>query len=126
MSDFDFDGRLERLFSQPPRVFDPEGFARKVEARLEREWTLRRLLIGVAGVAGAAVTLSQTVGAGVFSRMREAAGPAGRALSEQTMQFKLENVWGEQMVLSGETLWTVAVLAGIAAALAASRWAEGL
>ena len=126
MSDFDFDGRLERLFAQPPRVADPEGFARRLEERLEREWTLRRLLIGAAGVVGAVVTLSQTLGSEMVAHVVAVVGPAGTELSRSASSFRLETVLSEQMLWSGEAMWTVAVLAGLAAAFVATRWAEAL
>jgi hypothetical protein len=126
MSDFEFEGRLERLFSQPPRVADPEAFVRRVEARLEREWTLRRLFIGAAGAVGAAITLGQTLGSGVFSRLEAFAGPAGEELTRRAASFNLETLMGDQMIWTGEALWSIAVLAGLAAAFAATRWAEAL
>ena len=76
MADFEFEGRLERLFAQPPRLADGDAFARRVEARLDREWTLRRVLIGAAGLAGAVVALGQTLGSGALCGC--AARPEGR------------------------------------------------
>ena len=61
MSDFNFEARLERLYAQPPRLSDGSVFVRRVEDRLEREWTLRRGLIVVAG-APARIALRQTLG----------------------------------------------------------------
>jgi len=126
MSDFDFDARLERLFSQTPRVLDPEGFARRLEHRLEREWTVRRLLIGAAGVIGATVTLSQTLGSHFLTRAEAVAGPTARALTKDVAAFDPQALLGDRMLWSGEALWTIAVLAGLAAAFMATRWAEAL
>src|SRR3712207_4422875 len=68
MSDPSFEARLERLFAQPPRLPDSEQFAARVEARLEREWSLRRGFIAVAGLAGGAVAVTQTVGSQLTAR----------------------------------------------------------
>lgn len=126
MSDFDFDARLERLFSQPPRVSDPAVFARRVEDRLDREWSMRRLLIGAAGVVGAALTLSQTLGAQFLSGAEAVAGPAVRLMNEETARFRVSSLLGDQMLWSGEAVWTVVGLVGLAAAFVATRWADVL
>ena len=51
MSDPEFDARLGRLYSESPVFGDADGFARQIEARLARSWTLRRLMIGLAVLA---------------------------------------------------------------------------
>ncbi len=126
MSDFDFEARLERLFAQPPQVQDPIGFARRVEARLDREWAVRRLMIGVAGVAGAAIMLSQSLGAEVMSRLDAFVAPAQRLATEQWQIATGESLLNQPGLLSGELLWTLAAVAGVIAAFAATRWAEAL
>src|SRR3712207_3594014 len=82
MSDFDFDARLERLYAQPPRVSDPEGFTRRVNERLEREWGVRRLAISALGLAGAAVAVSQTLGSETVGRLAAMAEPARKVAAE--------------------------------------------
>jgi hypothetical protein len=126
MSDFDFEARLERLFAQPPHVQDPIAFARRIEARLDREWTLRRLAIGAAGLAGAVIMLSQTLGSQVFARLETFAGPTRRLAAEQWQVVTGESLLTQPGLLSGEVLWTLAAVGGLIAAFAATRWAEAL
>ena len=130
MADFDFDARLERLFAQPPRVSDPEAFARRVEARLEREWSVRRLMIGAAGLVGAAVALSQTVGSEAFARIVTVAEPARRlmvqGLTDGMTAAGAQDVLTDVSLLNGEALWALAALGGLAVAFAATRLAEAL
>jgi hypothetical protein len=44
--------RLERLFAEAPTLADAEAFAARVLARLDREWSVRRLVIGSTGTLG--------------------------------------------------------------------------
>jgi hypothetical protein len=48
MSDLDFEMKLDRLFNEPPAMPDSEAFARLVEMRLDRGWTVRQLALGAA------------------------------------------------------------------------------
>ena len=52
MADLDFENRLERMYAQAPAMPDSDAFARRVEGRIDRSWTVRRWAIGAAGVAG--------------------------------------------------------------------------
>ena len=49
MAEADFERRLERLFGEAPDLADSQAFAERIERRLDRGWTARRWLIGVAG-----------------------------------------------------------------------------
>jgi hypothetical protein len=72
MGEVDFERRLERLFADPPRFPDAEAFAMRVERRLDRGWTVRRTLIGAAGVAGGVVGASQLILSSFVDRMESA------------------------------------------------------
>ena len=63
-SDPEFDARLGREFAEAPAFGDADGFARRIEDRLGRSWALRRLLIGLAGIAGGLVAAGQMLGGG--------------------------------------------------------------
>ena len=69
MAERDFEFDLERLFAQAPPCPDPEGFARRVERRMSRDWRLRTLGIGAAGVVGGGIAVTQTLGAGFGARL---------------------------------------------------------
>ena len=66
MSDLEFETRLDRMFAEAPHFPDAELFARQVEARMERGWSLRRFVIGGAGVVAGVVGVGQMMGAGLF------------------------------------------------------------
>ncbi len=125
MADPEFDARLMRLFAETPAYADADGFARRVEDRLERNWTLRRVLIGAAGLAGGAIAVGQTVGTGVIDRIiglsdvsATTVTHSARALS----QLRLLSV----LPVSSEVLWVGAGLAVLAVALMATRSLENL
>src|SRR5579859_7056298 len=68
MADLEFEGRLDRLFAEAPMLGDAEAFARRVQSRLDRSWTLRRLLIGGLGVFGGLIAVVQLAASGVIGR----------------------------------------------------------
>jgi hypothetical protein len=80
MAEFDFERRLERLFSEAPDFADAQAFAERIERRLDRGWTARRWLIGAAGLAGGLIGASQLMLFNVFQRV-ESAEQSARALS---------------------------------------------
>ena len=80
MAEFDFERRLERLFSEAPDFADAQTFAERIERRLDRGWTARRWLIGTAGLAGGVIGASQLMLFNVFQRV-ESAEQSARALS---------------------------------------------
>ena len=118
-----FDARLERLFAQPPRVADPDGFAARVEARLDREWSLRRGFIGMAGVVGGVIAVAQVVGAETYGRVLAATAPLTKQIDASWMTD-----WSAQLespaLLSGQALWVVAAVGGLVATLAVTRVAD--
>ena len=127
MSDFDFEARLERLYAQPPRLSDSNAFARRVEDRLEREWSVRRGLILVAGVVGAGVALSQLAGSELYQQVSVMAEPALRVAGQGLGAFAPSELAMQLPILwSGEALWTLAAAGGLIAAFAGARWAVAL
>ncbi|HKP79848.1 MAG TPA: hypothetical protein VJU34_12070 [Phenylobacterium sp.] len=81
MAEIDFERRLERLFAGTPELADAQGFAQRVERRLDRGWTARRWLLGAAGVAGGLIGASQLVMSNLFQRV-ESAEQSARVLSQ--------------------------------------------
>ncbi|MBI1406095.1 MAG: hypothetical protein GC145_08220 [Caulobacter sp.] len=122
MSDLEFETRLDRLFAEPPYFEDAEGFARKVESRLERGWSIRRLFIGAAGVVAGLFGASQLMGAGIFLKA------AGVEASEQASMAG--KVWHQvvsassnmgALPVSPEVLWMTAALGVTALGFAITR-----
>ncbi len=82
MAERDFEFDLERMFAQAPACPDPDGFARKVEAKMSRDWRVRTLGIGAAGVIGGVIAFTQSVGAGLGGRIQNfSANTASTALA---------------------------------------------
>ncbi len=125
MSDHDFERRLERMFAQPPRLADADAFGARFEARLERGWGLRRLLVGVAGALGGVIAATQLVNVELVRRMEGLSLP-----TENLPRFRLPEALAGAGLQSGamsqEVIWLAAAMLGLAAAFAATRWAEGL
>lgn len=120
MSDPRFEHDLHRLFAEAPPAADAALFAARVRGRLDRAWTLRRLLIGAAGAGGGVVALWQLGGSQVMVRLEEAAkaplaniwreaGPlAGLAPALRAFPLPMEVVWlaGGLMLLAAGMLVT--------------------
>ena len=124
MSDHDFERRLERMFAQPPRVSDSEAFTRRVEAKLERGWGVRRVLVGCAGALGGVIAASQLINAEFVRRVESVSLPA-QALALPKLPTELQGAGLESAAMSAEVIWMAAAMLGLAFAFAATRWAEG-
>ena len=123
MADPEFDARLGRLYSEAPALADADQFARRVEDRLARGWTVRRLLIGLAGVLGGLVAAGQMLGAhlweataGVTSASAAALQRGGQAMG----QFRLLT----DLPIGSEVMWVGLGLAVLAVVLMAARSLE--
>ena len=81
MVEAEFERRLERLFAEAPELPDCQAFADRIERRLDRGWTARRWLIGVAGLVGGVIGASQLFMSNLFERV-ETAGQSARVLSQ--------------------------------------------
>jgi hypothetical protein len=124
--DPEFERTLERLFAEPPAFTDADAFARKVKARMARNWRVRTLGIGVAGVAGGVVAASQIVCSG------PGAGPVAiklqiaSAQSAQAADAVYRQTWSGLNALSHVTpsaglFWAVSGLMILAAVIGATR-----
>jgi hypothetical protein len=126
MSDFEFESRLERMFSQPPPVTDPGVFAAQVQARLERGWALRRMMIWVAGLTGGSVAASQAFGSGILARLNEVNVPVSPLLQEAGSPGRLlaSDGLGAALAGGGEVLWIAAALLAVTVGIAATQLSD--
>lgn len=120
----DFDNQLGRLFNQPPAFPDNEVFAARVTARLDRAWTMRRLMIGVGGLAAGVVVAWQFLAGRLGGELSLVSGDARQAMDSSVGRL----IAGFDQVVSlpagSETLWLGAALAAAALALAVTRAVE--
>ena len=72
MADLDFDMRLSRMFAEAPALPDGDAFAQRVEAKLERNWTMRRVLIGAAGLGGGLIVAGQMLAPQINQKIEDA------------------------------------------------------
>ena len=127
MSDPSFEHRLGRLFAEPPPLAGHAEFTAAVQARLERGWAMRRILIGVAGGVGGLVAAAQVVGANLVERVAVASqGADSRAhnLVADLVARGEATLHLHALPVGGEVLWMVAGLAAVGVALVAARLAE--
>jgi hypothetical protein len=109
MAELEFERRLERLFAEPPAFADAEAFAQRLERRLDRGWTLRRGLIGAAGVAGGLIGASQLLVSGLFHRV-ETAGASARAVSASLTRTAPAQ-WISALPSGGGMVWMAVAVA---------------
>lgn len=128
MAETSFEYRLQRLFNETPAFEDAAEFTTRVEGRLDRGWTARRLAIGVAGLVGGGVAVAQTLGSDLFGRLELAgqasAGIAGRGVGGLFQSASALSPMLQVVPIGGEVLWLVAGLGALAIALLATRLME--
>ena len=124
MVEVDFERRLERLFADAPAFPDSEPFATRVERRLDRGWATRRVLIGVAGVAGGVIGASQLVLSNFAEDLQSAAEGPARLLSAGVSEVAAQSDWLNALSGAGNVVWLAAGLAGLAIAFVITRMIE--
>jgi hypothetical protein len=128
MADHEFETRLHRLFGEAPAFPDAPLFAARVDGRLDRGWTARKLLIGGAGVVGGGFAVAQLLTANFGARLREISNDslnaAQNGLAHLPGAAELTNL--RALPFSGEAVWLVLGLAVLAGALLATRSVEEL
>lgn len=88
MAELEFERRLERLFAQSAPFSDDVEFARRVEARLDQGWNLRRWLIGAAGVSGGVVGASQLIMSNFVHRVEDVSAGSSKLIEASVSQLK--------------------------------------
>jgi hypothetical protein len=123
MAEIDFERRLERLFAEAKDLPDANGFAERIERRLNRGWTARRWLIGAAGVAGGVIGASQLMVSNLFQRV-ETAEDSARILSTGLTQMAPRAEWMSVVSGGGTTVWIASALAVVALGFVLTRVIE--
>ena len=129
MSDPSFEHQVARLFTEVPAFADQSAFTAAVQTRLERGWTLRRLLIGAGGLVGGLIAATQVVQANLVQRATAVSHTADdRAhdlLAELTARGMMA-LHAHDLPVGGEVLWMVAGLGAVGVALVAARLMDAL
>ncbi|MET0274709.1 MAG: hypothetical protein ABW360_17115 [Phenylobacterium sp.] len=123
MAEVDFERRLERLFAEGREFPDADGFAERIERRLDRGWTARRWLIGAAGIAGGIIGASQLMVSNLFQRV-ETAEDSARILSSGLTQMAPRGEWMSALTGGGSTVWIASALAVVALGFVLTRVIE--
>lgn len=120
----DFERRLERLFAEPPYFSDAEVFATRVERRLDRGWTVRRLLIGAAGLAGGVIGASQLIMSNFLHRVGVASEDGAQIVTAGWKHVAPGANLLASLPSSGEGVWLAVALAVVAMGFAVTRMIE--
>ncbi len=123
MADPEFEARLGRLYSEAPGFPDADGFARRLERRIDRAWMVRRSLIGAAGIGGGVVAAAQMLGGhlfktatGISTASADAVQRGGQAIGQLRVLTELP--------IGSEVMWVGLGLAVLAVVLMAARSLE--
>ena len=117
-----FEVQLHKLFQESPSLPDAPLFAARLTARLERDWTLRRLLIGFTGGAVGLAALWQFMGASGVSRAFGAMESSTGVLTRQADMLSLTASSLQQVFpYSTEVMWLLGGLLVLGAGLLATR-----
>ncbi len=107
MGEREFEAGLERMFGQTPAFPDADAFTGRVEAKLNRDWRLRTVLLGAAGVVGGVVAATQTIGQGVFGRIQQVSTTSASA-ADHFYRDALDQVGLLSQVGSGASIFWIA------------------
>jgi hypothetical protein len=124
MADLDFEAGLQRLFDSPPALADHERFAREVDARLDRGWTVRQLLIGTLGLAAGMVAVGQTFFPNFIAQMGAASAESTKLVDRGLSDLSQWQTDLTALPMNGEVVWMAAALGVMALAFAITRAVE--
>jgi hypothetical protein len=124
MADVEFERRLLQMFDQPPAFADADRFALGVEARLDRGWNFRRLVIGAFGLVGGVIGALQMMSSGLAPQLGTASTEAVGMMNREFRDVWQAGAGYASMPLSGEVMWMAAALGVMALAFAVTRAVE--
>ncbi|MGI9170311.1 MAG: hypothetical protein ACR2FH_09075 [Caulobacteraceae bacterium] len=121
MADRRFEMELDRLFGEPPALFDGDLFALRVEERLDRGWTFRQLLIGGLGIAGGLILGAQILGTGLAARLGAVTARSRDMVTSRLADASAAHLLPAGLPVNGEMVWMSAALAVVALGFAVTR-----
>lgn len=124
MAELDFEMKLDRMFHEPPVFPDAEAFARLVEMRLDRGWSVRQLSIGAAGLVAGLVGVAQLLNSGFLVNINAEAKQQTAALTGGLDTLLKAGGNLSTLPFGGEVMWMAAALGVMALAFAVTRAVE--
>jgi hypothetical protein len=121
MAERNFEVELGRMFGEAPALPDADLFALRVDERLNRGWTFRRLVIGGMGVAGGVIGGVQVLGGGLVERLGGAATDAGGQLTGKVADLVADNLMPQSFPVNAEVIWLAATVVVAVVAFAVTR-----
>ena len=121
-----FETRLDRMFGQSPPLSDNDAFAARIEQRLRRGWTFRRLLIGGLGVLGGVIGVAQMASSGVVGHVEGLSAQTNRLWSTDLHRITALHLPLPVAPFGGGVLWMAAFVAVVGLGFAITRVIEDL
>jgi hypothetical protein len=116
-----FERTLERLFAQPHAFADSDAFAAGVQGRLTRNWRMRTVGIGAAGVFGGLIAATQIVGSGFALKIQQASANSAQAAGAAYKQAWLGLDALGTVSPTAALFWVVSGVVILAAVVGATR-----
>lgn len=124
MAELEFERRLERLFNEPPAFSDEKAFAVSVEQKLDRGWTLRRWIIGAAGLVGGVVGASQLIMSNFVERVETASQGSTRLIEAGFSQWTPQLEVLSALPAGSSVVWIAGGMAVLAIGFVVTRVLE--
>ena len=121
MADQEFEMALDRMFAEAPTFADADLFALKVEERLDRGWTFRRLFIGGVGLIGGLIGGGQLLGSGMIGQVDAFSKATSHMLNHTFAQMMPAGAPAGGLGVTAEAIWMSGALALVAVGFAVTR-----
>ena len=119
MAELDFEMAIDRMFAEAPAFPDADLFALRVDERLDRGWTIRRMLIGGLGLLGGLIGGAQLLGSGFVGQVDALSKQSSHLLNHTVAELLPPATGG--LSVSGEAILMSGVMALVAVAFAVTR-----
>ncbi|MDO9430565.1 MAG: hypothetical protein V4820_10990 [Pseudomonadota bacterium] len=124
MAELEFERRLERLFNEPPALSGEGAFAALVEQKLNRGWTLRRGIIGAAGLVGGVVGASQLIMSNFIEQVETASKGSTRLIEMGMSQWAPRLEMLSALPAGSSVVWIAGGMAVLAIGFVVTRVLE--
>ncbi len=124
MAELEFERRLERLFNEPPALSGEGAFAALVEQKLNRGWTLRRGIIGAAGLVGGVVGASQLIMSNFIEEVETASKGSTRLIEMGMSQWAPRLEMLSALPAGSSVVWIAGGMAVLAIGFVVTRVLE--